>query len=100
MPINNFTIGEAVVTVDLPDGLCITFKVRGAQITSSQDIMEHYSQQFGMSIRDREVILSSSSEFNATLAGDVEVLSEGNTKNINTIRIIRFCKRLQGDKNA
>jgi len=51
MPINNFTIGEAVVTVDLPDGLCITFKVRGAQITSSQDIMEHYSQQFGMSIR-------------------------------------------------
>ena len=100
MPTSDYIIGEADVTVDIPDGVCITFKVSNAQIINEREILEHFSSHSGVRIRENEVLLSSSTEFKATLAGDVEVLSEGNTKNINTIRLIRFCKRLQGDKNA
>ena len=95
MPTSDYIIGEADVTVDTPDGVCITFKVSNAQIINEREILEHFSSRSGVRIRENEVLLSSSTEFKATLAGDVEVLSEGNTKNINTIRIIRFCKRLQ-----
>ena len=100
MPTSDYIIGEADVTVDTPDGVCITFKVSNAQIINEREILEHFSSHSGVRIRDNEVLISSSTEFRAVVFGEIDVLSEGHSPNKNTIRIIRFCKRLQGDKNA
>ena len=67
MPTSDYIIGEADVTVDTPDGVCITFKVSNAQIINEREILEHFSSRSGVRIRDNEVLLSSSSEFRAVV---------------------------------
>jgi len=109
MPTDSYNIGRAEITLKASDGSVLSFNVSESQIIREQDFMEHMSSMSGVRVADGPpILLSDSMEFRGHVVGELEVTKKAQatvadevpTTNKDMIRIIRFCKRLQGDKNA